>query len=144
MADTSDSSSVNRTPGAFAWPGRARAAVSLTYDDALPSQRIGATDQLRARRLPGTFFLTGKSSDLAEHRESWCALVREGHELGSHTMHHPCDCRHDWVPRGFTSQDYDLRRMGEELDQTLALLGELGVTAPYTFAYPCGETRIGA
>jgi hypothetical protein len=58
-------------------------------------------------------------------------------------MHHPCDCSHEWVPRGYTTQDYDLSRMAAELDQTLELLAALGAPAPYTFAYPCGETRIG-
>jgi hypothetical protein len=58
-------------------------------------------------------------------------------------MHHPCDCSHAWVPRGYTTQDYDLPRMAAELDQTIELLGSLGAAAPYTFAYPCGETSIG-
>jgi peptidoglycan/xylan/chitin deacetylase (PgdA/CDA1 family) len=58
-------------------------------------------------------------------------------------MHHPCDCKHDWVPRGYTTQDYDLPRMRAELLETHQVLAGLGVKAPYTFAYPCGETRIG-
>jgi len=40
----------------FAWPGGARAAVSLTYDDAVPTQRGNAARQLGARGLAGTFF----------------------------------------------------------------------------------------
>lgn len=129
---------------AFPWPGAKRAAVSLTYDDAVQSQRRHAASQLSALRLPGTFFLTGDSRDLAEHRRAWQELLDAGHELASHTMHHPCDCRHDWVPRGFTSQDYDLPRMQAELQQTLALLRGLGAPEPYSFAYPCGETAVGA
>jgi hypothetical protein len=58
-------------------------------------------------------------------------------------MYHPCDCSHAWVPRGYTTQDYDLARMGKELDETLGLLAALGAAPPYTFAYPCGETRVG-
>lgn len=58
-------------------------------------------------------------------------------------MHHPCDGAHAWVPRGYTTQDYDLPRMGAELDETLNLLHELGARPPFTFAYPCGETRVG-
>jgi hypothetical protein len=58
-------------------------------------------------------------------------------------MHHPCDGSHAWVPRGYTAQDYDLPRMGAELDETLKLLEGLGAKAPFTFAYPCGETRVG-
>ncbi|HEU4581389.1 MAG TPA: polysaccharide deacetylase family protein [Polyangiaceae bacterium] len=118
--------------------------MSLTYDDAVPSQRATAARQLAARRLPGTFFILGKSDDLARHRAEWQSLLAAGHELASHTIHHPCDCSHDWVPRGYTSQDYDLPRMRAELEQTLSLLQGLGAPEPYTFAYPCGETRVGS
>jgi peptidoglycan/xylan/chitin deacetylase (PgdA/CDA1 family) len=128
---------------AFPWPGGRRAAVSLTYDDAVPSQRLHAARQLGARQLPGTFFVLGKSEDLKAHEREWQALQTAGHELASHTIHHPCDCSHAWVPRGYTSQDYDLPRMSAELDQTLELLTALGAPAPRTFAYPCGETSVG-
>jgi hypothetical protein len=33
--------------------------------------------------------------------------------------------------------------MAAELDQTIELLAALGAPAPYSFAYPCGETQIG-
>jgi peptidoglycan/xylan/chitin deacetylase (PgdA/CDA1 family) len=126
----------------FAWPGGARAAVSITYDDAVPTQRLAAAE-LEHAGLRGTFFLTGTAPDLARQRGSWQRLLEAGHELASHTMHHPCDCSHDWVPRGFTTQDYDLPRMATELDQTLELLRSLGARPPFTFAYPCGETHVG-
>jgi len=132
----------DRSPTRFAWPNAARAAVSITYDDAVPSQRL-AGDELASLGLRGTFFLTGTSPDLASQREAWRRLLDRGHELASHTMHHPCDCSHEWVPRGYTTQDYDLPRMGAELDQTLELLRSLGAPEPYTFAYPCGETHVG-
>jgi peptidoglycan/xylan/chitin deacetylase (PgdA/CDA1 family) len=126
----------------FPWPRGARAAVSLTYDDAVPTQRVAA-GALERLGLHGTFFLTGTAPDLQASRARWRALLGAGHELASHTMHHPCDCSHAWVPRGFTTQDYDLTRMGDELDETLELLTSLGAPPPYTFAYPCGETRVG-
>jgi len=127
----------------FAWPEGARAAVSLTYDDAIPSQRTLAAEQLRAHKLHGTFFLTGTSMDLAEHRGDWVSLGSAGHELASHTMHHPCDRSFDWVRPGFAIQDYDLDRMRRELEDSRALLGELGAPQPYSFAYPCGGLTVG-
>ena len=126
----------------FPWPRGARAAVSLTYDDAVPSQRAAAEDLQRAG-LRGTFFLTGNAPDLREQRRAWQQVLAGGHELASHTMHHPCDCSHAWVPRGYTTQDYDRQRMAAELDATIELLSDLGAHRPYTFAYPCGETVIG-
>ncbi len=130
-------------PSAAIWPAQARAAVSLTYDDAVPTQRKYAAPALEKAGLRGTFFVTGTSTDLAAHGDEWRSIASAGHELASHTLHHPCDCRHDWVPRGYTSQDYDLPRMQAELEQTLELLAALGATRPYTFAYPCGETQLG-
>jgi peptidoglycan/xylan/chitin deacetylase (PgdA/CDA1 family) len=126
----------------FDWPGAARAAVSLTYDDAVPTQRLAA-GELERFGLRGTFFLTGTAADLGTKREAWRRVLGAGHELASHTMYHPCDGSHEWVPRGYTTQDYDLPRMSAELDETIELLASLGASAPYTFAYPCGETRIG-
>ncbi|HTV22658.1 MAG TPA: polysaccharide deacetylase family protein [Polyangiaceae bacterium] len=130
------------THPSFSWPRGARAAVSLTYDDAVPTQRRAASE-LERHGLRGTFFLTGSAPDLGASRARWRRLIEAGHELASHTMHHPCDCSHAWVPRGYTTQDYDLSRMGRELDETLELLAALGAPPPYTFAYPCGETRVG-
>jgi peptidoglycan/xylan/chitin deacetylase (PgdA/CDA1 family) len=127
----------------FTWPRGARAAVSLTYDDAVPTQRGNAARQLKSHRLPGTFFVTGTAPDLAAHPGAWQEVLQAGHELASHTMHHPCDCKHSWVPRGYTTQDYDLSRMQAELEQTLELLAGLGVPPPFSFAYPCGETHVG-
>ncbi len=127
----------------FPWPRSARAPVSLTYDDAVPTQRTNAARQLAECGLMGTFFLTGTAPDLEARRTEWVKLRAAGHELASHTMHHPCDCSHVWVPRGYTVQDYDLARMQAELDETLGLLAGLGAPAPHTFAYPCGETHVG-
>lgn len=134
---------MNQAASIFPWPRGARAAVSLTYDDAVQTQRRHAARQLKEHRLPGTFFMTGTSPDLVAHPGAWQEMLQAGHELASHTMHHPCDCKHEWVPRGYTIQDYDLPRMRAELEQTLELLSGLGVAAPYTFAYPCGETSVG-
>jgi peptidoglycan/xylan/chitin deacetylase (PgdA/CDA1 family) len=125
------------------WPEGRRAAVSLTYDDAIPSQRLNAVPALNARGLRGTFFLTGKSDDLKAHRGEWGALLSQGHELGAHTINHPCDKKFDWVPEGGAIQDYDLSRMESELEENRTLLRSLGARQPFSFAYPCGETEVG-
>jgi len=127
--------------GKFEWPPGIRAAVSLTYDDALPSDLDVAGPALDRHGLHGTFFLTASASgDVGR----WKALHQRGHELASHTMHHPCDRAESWVPEGGALQDYDLARMDAELDASIVFLGSLGASAPYTFAYPCGATWVGA
>jgi len=73
------------------WPGGARGAVSLTYDDALNSQLDNAVPQLEARGLRGTFFLT--EENIGDRLADWQAVARAGHEIADHTVHHPCDLR---------------------------------------------------
>lgn len=138
-----ESRTLPQQPGSYAWPNSARFAVSLTYDDAIPSQRTSAVQQLSQFGVPATFFLTGTSGDLSSNRSQWQGLVAQGHELASHTMNHPCDGANDWVPEGFATQDYDLPRMEAELEETRELLENLTAPSPYTFAYPCGETSVG-
>lgn len=125
------------------WPEGIHAAVSLTYDDALASQRTNATSSLARHELLATFFLTGKSEDLKANRDQWQAVAAKGHELGAHTIKHPCDRSFDWVPKGDALQDYDLERMKSELQENKLLLGGLGAQPPYSFAYPCGATTVG-
>ena len=70
----------------FEWPGGARAAVSLTYDDAVATQRGNAARQLGAQGLAGTFFLTGTSPDLRTHREEWITRTELAKVLGKRTL----------------------------------------------------------
>jgi peptidoglycan/xylan/chitin deacetylase (PgdA/CDA1 family) len=114
--------------------------VSLTYDDALPSQLDNAAPDLDAHGLLGTFFLT----DARPSPGPWRALRARGHELAAHTLLHPCTRANAWVKPGNGSEDYTLARLAKELDGQMAMLDGLGQSRPFTFAYPCGETTVGA
>jgi peptidoglycan-N-acetylglucosamine deacetylase len=132
------------SPAEVRWPHKARAAVSLTYDDALETQIRNAGPALEKHHLKATFFLTGESDSLKNQRKEWVALSLRGHELASHTMHHPCPRFHDWVPKGFALEDYTLERLSKELDASIALVHELtSREEPLTFAYPCGDQYVG-
>lgn len=133
------------------WPGQTRAAVSLTYDDGLDGQLKYAVPALDSRNLKGTFFLSSfqgvdhiwslpnLTDPLLPRHQAWAAVEASGHELGAHTIYHPCDNNN----AGFRPADYDLTRMAEELDESTARLARLGATAPLTFAYPCGGDVVG-
>lgn len=116
-----------------------KAIVSLTYDDGLASQIAVAIPQLDEFGFRGTFFL----NDLSAYPDKWQQAAAEGHELGSHTINHPCTADFDWVKRGNASEDFDLQRMEGELDEQLRGLTALGQAPPYSFAYPCGTTWVG-
>jgi peptidoglycan/xylan/chitin deacetylase (PgdA/CDA1 family) len=127
----------------FPWPNGSSAAVSLTYDDAIQSQLDNAVPALARHGLVATFFLTGSSATLQASPERYRALVQAGHELGSHTMTHPCDRALSFVQPGMALQDFDQARMDAELAESTKQLRDLGQTGPLSFAYPCGSTWIG-
>lgn len=116
-----------------------KAIVSLTYDDGLQSQLVNAIPALNERGLLATFFV----NDISTNLDPWKAVRAAGHELGSHTLFHPCTASFDWVQAGNASEDYDLKRMAKELDEQILLLQSIGQPEPISFAYPCGTTWVG-
>jgi peptidoglycan/xylan/chitin deacetylase (PgdA/CDA1 family) len=118
----------------FAWPNGAEAAVSLTYDDTLASQLDNALPALNEQGLKMTFFLITQNLGSAELRARYAAALNVGHELGSHSVTHPCD-----------TASYTLATMGSsELEPSIATLRSLGAAEPFTYAYPCGTNTVGA
>lgn len=109
------------------WPNGAAAAVSLTYDDGLLSQVTYAAPVLDRLGLKATFFLSG--SNLA----AFAPLAKNGHELASHTLKHPCNP---------VLATLSLDDMSAELDAGQAAVAALGVAGKLTFAYPCGQTNV--
>jgi peptidoglycan/xylan/chitin deacetylase (PgdA/CDA1 family) len=70
------------------WPEGKKAAVVLTYDDALESQLVHAAPALEKHGFRGTFFLDEHRVEPANfHR--WADVAKKGHELGNHSLFHP-------------------------------------------------------
>ena len=65
---------------AFAWPGGARAAVSLAYDDALDSQLDNALPTLDRHGIKGTFYLQLSSPAVAARLPAWRAAAARPHQ----------------------------------------------------------------
>ena len=73
------------------WAGF-RGAVSYTFDDSQPSQ-IEHYAELQAAGVPVTFYLSSGWADTSPlYEATWQRAVRDGHEIGNHTVHH---CRAD-------------------------------------------------
>jgi peptidoglycan/xylan/chitin deacetylase (PgdA/CDA1 family) len=137
----------------FSFEGGAVAAVSLTYDDGLDPHLAIAQPALEAAGLRGTFFLSNfegvdhlwalpnTTSELTPRHRAWQAAAQKGHELGGHTVNHPCD--DPGKAPTYKLADYSLTRMEQELDDSVARLARLGAVAPLTFAYPCGSDKKG-
>jgi peptidoglycan-N-acetylglucosamine deacetylase len=128
----------------FTWPNNASCAVSLTYDDGLVSQLDNALPVLKEHGVKGTFFLSGAALTDAALGGRWKQAVKDGHELGCHTIHHACDMKHEFVRKGYSLQDYSFQRMREELEENKRIINGYGYKPKdYVFAYPCGESALG-
>jgi peptidoglycan/xylan/chitin deacetylase (PgdA/CDA1 family) len=124
----------------FGWPVGTRAAISLSFDDARESQLVSGLPLFAERNVHVTFYLT--ASNIGSHASDWRRAAAAGHELGNHSMNHPCTGNFEWA-RTRALEDYTLARMrGELVDANRAIEQATGVK-PVTFAYPCGQTFVG-
>ncbi len=120
------------------WPGHHKAAIVLTYDDALESQLTNAVPQLRSQQLKATFFLTADIDTLTIPK--WKKLSCEGYELGNHTLYHPCLSTED---NPVPSENYTIEKMLREIEIMNNYLYAIDGHTSRTFAYPCSETTAG-
>lgn len=65
---------------------RERRIVALTFDDGPSEYTPGFLDVLRREHVPGTFFEIGQ--EMAGRESIMRRILREGNEIGNHTMHH--------------------------------------------------------
>src|SRR6185312_233905 len=83
-------------------------AVVLTYDDGIDIDLDNVRPALDSMGFKGTFYVIGSASSIANRMPEWRKLAAEGHELGNHSMFHPCDGS---LPgRGFVTPDNDLSK----------------------------------
>jgi len=130
----------NITASPFAWPQGKRAAVSLSFDDARASQLDAGVPILDAYGIKATFYV---SLDPAGKRiDDWKAVVAAGHEIGNHSMRHPCTGNFPWS-REKALEDYTPAQMAAELDQANSKIESLLGVHPVTYAYPCGLKYVG-
>lgn len=124
----------------FAWPAGKRAAFSLSFDDARASQLDNGIPILDQHGVKATFYVS--LAPLEARLEEWRAAAASGHEIGNHTVNHPCSGNYG-SPVGGALEDYTLARMEEELEQASAAIEKAIGHAPRSFAYPCGQKYVG-
>jgi peptidoglycan/xylan/chitin deacetylase (PgdA/CDA1 family) len=121
-------------------------AVVLTYDDAIDIDLDNVVPALDSLKLKGTFYLIGSSPVISKRLNEWRKAAKEGHELGNHALFHPCDGS---LPgRSFVSPEHDLskysvNRAVDEIRINNTLLKAIDGKDKRTFAYPCGDRKIG-
>lgn len=124
----------------FSWPQNIKAAVSLSFDDGRHSQVEGGTALLDSMNVKATFYVVPRA--VKAKMEGWQKAVRSGHEIGNHSLYHPCSGNFAWS-REHALENYTLGNMRNELSLANDSIQQyLGVT-PTVFAYPCGQKFIG-
>lgn len=131
-------------PGTKNWKGK-KTAVVLTYDDALNVHLDKVIPLLDSVKLKGSFYLSGFFPGCRDRIADWRKAAARGHELGNHTLYHPCignEPGREWVKGERKMENYSLQRMREEVSMNNILLHSIDGKTTRTFAYPCGDTRI--
>jgi len=128
------------------WPHGARAAVSLSYDDALPCHHAVVAPALEEHGLRGTFYAPFRD-DLVVHTAAWREMAARGHELGNHSLFHPCrrepPITGDWLAAWNNLVQFDLARLRGELSAANFMLTLLDGRTDRTYGNTCHHTTIG-
>ncbi len=124
----------------FTWPNGKRAAVSLSFDDGRSTQMDAGMPVLGQLGLKVTFYVV--PSAIEKRQTAWRAAAQAGHEIGNHSLAHPCTGNFVWS-RQKALEDYTLARMDAELEQAGIDITRITGVLPTTFAYPCGQTFVG-
>jgi peptidoglycan/xylan/chitin deacetylase (PgdA/CDA1 family) len=125
----------------FIWHGGARAAVSLSFDDTRPSQLEHGIPVLDEHGIRATFYAS--PANMKGRTAAWRRVARSGHEIGNHTLVHPCSGNFTWSRGPKALEAYTLAKMERELRSANAFLRRTTGVTPRSFAYPCGQTFVG-
>jgi peptidoglycan-N-acetylglucosamine deacetylase len=124
----------------FPWPDGKKMALSLSFDDARASNTTLGIPLLDEYGIKATFFVVPEN--LKRDLEGWKKAVDSGHEMGNHSIMHPCSGNFVWA-REKALENYTLERMKEELLQANSEIEMLLGVKPIVFGYPCGQTYVG-
>ena len=126
------------------WFGK-KCAVVITYDDAIDQHLDNAIPVLDSLGLKATFYLTAFSNSMQTRLHDWKKLTTNGHELGNHTLYHPCigGKGREWVKPEYDMNNYTVKRMIDETRMTNLFLQALDGKTKRTFAFTCGDMKIG-
>ena len=126
------------------WRGK-KAAVVITYDDAINQQLDNAIPLLDSLGLKATFYITGFSASMQSRLNDWKKIAVTGHELGNHTLYHPCTggVGREWVKPDYDLSKYTIQRIVDETRATNVLLQAMDGKTRRTFAFTCADTKIG-
>lgn len=121
-------------------------AVVLTYDDAIDGHLDKVLPALDSQQLKATFYLIASAPAVNNRIAAWRKAARNGHELGNHTLFHPCNGNlpgRSWVQPDRDLSHYTVNRAVSEIKAANTLLKAIDGKDKRTFAFPCGDLTIG-
>lgn len=124
----------------FPWPEGKKAALSLSFDDGRASQVEIGRPLFQKLGAKATFYVVPGS--MQDQLQGWRGLLADGHEIGNHTVYHPCTGNFAWS-REKALENYTLTIMRQELLEANQRIVELLGVMPVSFAYTCGNTFVG-
>jgi peptidoglycan/xylan/chitin deacetylase (PgdA/CDA1 family) len=145
LALTQSVCAADKSP-AFHWPKNIKAAVSLSYDDALDSQLDNAIPALDKYNFKGSFYLKLSNSTIAARLSDWRAIANNGHELGNHTLFHQCSAAlpgHEWVLPQFDLDKMSVAQIKDQILLANTMLYAIDGKRERTFTTPCGDLNAG-
>jgi len=95
--------------------------------------------------MRGTFYLPVAAAPCSDP-VPWRALAMRGHELGNHSLFHPCrrtSLHGAWLDRAFDLRRYEPIRFQKEARVANAFLKLIDGLDERTYAYTCYDTHIG-
>lgn len=130
----------------FRWPRGQQCAVSLTYDDALTVHHERVAPLLASRGLTATFNVFPHAG-FTESADAWKRVAALGHELGNHSLFHPCRRdppeRYPWLAPHYDLCHYTRQRWADEMRVANSLLRLIDGRSERTFGNTCCHTTIG-
>ena len=126
------------------WPDNNKIAVSLSYDDALVSQLDNAVPALNEYNFKASFYIVPNSANVQSRMADWQALASQGHELGNHSLFHPCSAskaNREWVNEEQNLDNYTAARAIREVLTANVFLQALDGKTQRTFTPPCFDTQ---
>jgi len=142
-----DAHSIWTTPGP--WSSGCRTAISLSFDDGLRSHLEVAIPVLDEYGLPGSFYINPPSTkDEATWRElltPWGKATSCGHEIGNHSLTHPCTRNSQNLPmERKVLEDMTLDDIETDVLEAERRLN-IGIPQQPTrsFCYPCYQSHVG-
>lgn len=127
------------------WTEKIQAAVSLSYDDAVPVHHQKVAPLLEQYGLRGTFYLTIK---LVNQFAPWKQVADNQHELGNHALFHPCRQvpkeSYAWLEDHYDLSAYSLDRFRDELHTANKFLNLLDGGKPRTYGNNCTHLTVGS